>query len=38
MQVGAVESRPSQAGAVRRVSRRLYLPTLVLAGLAAWLS
>jgi sterol desaturase/sphingolipid hydroxylase (fatty acid hydroxylase superfamily) len=38
MQVGAVESRSVQAGPVRRVSRGLYLPTLVLAGLAAWLS
>jgi sterol desaturase/sphingolipid hydroxylase (fatty acid hydroxylase superfamily) len=36
MQVGAVESRPSQA--VQHKSRRLYLPSLVLAGLAAWLS
>jgi sterol desaturase/sphingolipid hydroxylase (fatty acid hydroxylase superfamily) len=36
MQVGAVQSRPSQAG--QHKSRRLYLPTLVLAGLAAWLS
>ena len=36
MQVGVVQSRPSQAG--QHKSRRLYLPTLVLAGLAAWLS
>jgi hypothetical protein len=47
MQVGRVEAAPaptaeSQAPAAdsqsQRVSRRLYVPTIVIAGLAAWLS
>jgi len=36
MQVRAVESRLDQAGTPRRASRRLYLPTLVLAAWLSW--
>jgi sterol desaturase/sphingolipid hydroxylase (fatty acid hydroxylase superfamily) len=39
MQVDAADSEAEQVpGLTRRASRRLYLPTLVIAGLAAWLS
>jgi sterol desaturase/sphingolipid hydroxylase (fatty acid hydroxylase superfamily) len=38
MQLGRVEADPVRAGAGRRASRGLYLPTIVIAGLATWLS
>jgi sterol desaturase/sphingolipid hydroxylase (fatty acid hydroxylase superfamily) len=38
MQVDKVEAGLVQAGPVQRSGRRLYLPTIVIAGLAAWLS
>ena len=38
MQLEAVEHDPQAAEAVRRVSRGLYLPTIAITGLAAWLS
>ena len=42
MQVGKVETAPAPTGhppaESQRVGRRLYLPTIVIAGLAAWLS
>jgi sterol desaturase/sphingolipid hydroxylase (fatty acid hydroxylase superfamily) len=37
MQVNTIQARPVP-GAARRASRTLYLPTIVIAGLAAWLS
>jgi hypothetical protein len=36
MQVGGVA--PVRTGGCRRAGRRLYLPTIMIAGLAAWLS
>ena len=38
MQVDRVEAGPVQAGAGWRASRRVCLPTIAVAGLAAWLS
>jgi hypothetical protein len=38
MQVDNVEAGLVQTGPVQRAGRRLYLPTIVIAGLAAWLS
>jgi sterol desaturase/sphingolipid hydroxylase (fatty acid hydroxylase superfamily) len=38
MQVETAEPGPAQAERVRRPGRRLYLPTIVIAALAAWLS
>jgi sterol desaturase/sphingolipid hydroxylase (fatty acid hydroxylase superfamily) len=38
MQVDIAEAGLVQAGPVQRAGRRLYLPTIVIAGLAAWLS
>ena len=38
MQVGRVETAPAPTAESQRISRRLYIPTIVIAGLAAWLS
>jgi hypothetical protein len=38
MQVETAERGPAQAERVRRPGRGLYLPTIVIAALAAWLS
>ena len=38
MQLERVEADPVRAGAGRRASRGLYLPTIAIAGLATWLS
>jgi hypothetical protein len=38
MQVGRVETVPEAESRSLRAGRRLYVPTIVIAGLAAWLS